>query len=176
LQVILGILFPITIVSLDFKSKEELQLLPQTVEEHVAELEDAESDEEEEENEDIDALEGRSIEVPNSASAAFFLICLLVISPHPLSGKAWEFSSLLCGVSLKSPTLHCGRNYHRREDNSEICLPMKGNHLFGVCRWFIGTVSLYCGHCEGVVQIIGVPSHLATACDCSLSAVKKSSG
>ncbi len=44
LQVILGIMMPATILFLEFKSKEELQLMPQTVEEHIQELEDSESD------------------------------------------------------------------------------------------------------------------------------------
>lgn len=43
LQVILGIVFPPYIFKLDFKSKEELQLMPQTMEEHLDELEDAAS-------------------------------------------------------------------------------------------------------------------------------------
>ena len=34
-QVILGLLIPIFIKKLDFKSKEELQLMPQTEEEHL---------------------------------------------------------------------------------------------------------------------------------------------
>ena len=42
-QVILGIVFPPYILALDFKSKEELQLMPQTMEEHMDELEDAAS-------------------------------------------------------------------------------------------------------------------------------------
>lgn len=40
LQIILGIFVPFTIIHLDFKSKEELQCLPQTVEEHINELEE----------------------------------------------------------------------------------------------------------------------------------------
>ncbi|RUS83212.1 hypothetical protein EGW08_009023 [Elysia chlorotica] len=43
LKVILGIVFPPYILALDFKSKEELQLMPQTMEEHMDELEDAAS-------------------------------------------------------------------------------------------------------------------------------------
>lgn len=43
-QVILGIVFPPYIFALDFKSKEELQLMPQTMEEHLDELEDAASE------------------------------------------------------------------------------------------------------------------------------------
>ncbi|KAJ8304156.1 hypothetical protein KUTeg_017739 [Tegillarca granosa] len=38
LKVILGILMPLYIMALDFKSKEELQLMPQTMEEHLDEL------------------------------------------------------------------------------------------------------------------------------------------
>ncbi|XP_064619053.1 transient receptor potential cation channel subfamily M member 3-like isoform X3 [Lineus longissimus] len=43
MKVILGILFPPTILTLEFKTKEELQLMPQTVEEHIWELEDSDS-------------------------------------------------------------------------------------------------------------------------------------
>ena len=44
LQVVLGTLvFPLFLL-LDFKTKEELQLMPQTVEEHIHELEDSDSD------------------------------------------------------------------------------------------------------------------------------------
>ncbi|XP_059155365.1 transient receptor potential cation channel subfamily M member 3-like isoform X3 [Physella acuta] len=43
LKVILGIIFPPYLFALDFKSKEELQLMPQTMEEHLDELEDAAS-------------------------------------------------------------------------------------------------------------------------------------
>lgn len=39
-QVIAGILVPFSIIGLDFKSKEELQQLPQTVEERIEELEE----------------------------------------------------------------------------------------------------------------------------------------
>ena len=42
-KVILGLLFPPSILYLEFKSKEELQLMPQTMEEHLDELEDAQS-------------------------------------------------------------------------------------------------------------------------------------
>uniref|UniRef100_A0A2C9JU93 TRPM SLOG domain-containing protein n=1 Tax=Biomphalaria glabrata TaxID=6526 RepID=A0A2C9JU93_BIOGL len=41
IKVILGIIFPPFLFALDFKTKEELQLMPQTVEEHLDELEDA---------------------------------------------------------------------------------------------------------------------------------------
>ncbi|ELT97529.1 hypothetical protein CAPTEDRAFT_120255, partial [Capitella teleta] len=44
LKVILGIFIMPTILFLEFKSKEELQLMPQTVEEHLEELEDSDSD------------------------------------------------------------------------------------------------------------------------------------
>ena len=44
LQVILGLLIPPYIGALEFKSREELQLMPQTMEEHLDELEDAASD------------------------------------------------------------------------------------------------------------------------------------
>lgn len=40
----MGILFPPAILWLDFKSKEELQLMPQTMEEHLDELESEASD------------------------------------------------------------------------------------------------------------------------------------
>ncbi|KAH9513281.1 Transient receptor putative cation channel sub M member 3 [Bulinus truncatus] len=43
IKVILGIIFPPFLFALDFKSKEELQLMPQTMEEHLDELEDASS-------------------------------------------------------------------------------------------------------------------------------------
>ena len=36
----MGILLPLYILALEFKSKEELQLMPQTMEEHLDELED----------------------------------------------------------------------------------------------------------------------------------------
>lgn len=39
----MGLLFPPYISQLEFKSKEELQLMPQTVEEHLIGLEDNES-------------------------------------------------------------------------------------------------------------------------------------
>jgi transient receptor potential cation channel subfamily M protein 3 len=37
-QVLLGIFFPPYILAMEFKSKEELQLMPQTMEEHLDEL------------------------------------------------------------------------------------------------------------------------------------------
>lgn len=43
MKVILGLLFPPYISQLEFKSKEELQLMPQTEEEHLIGLEDSES-------------------------------------------------------------------------------------------------------------------------------------
>ncbi|PVD19530.1 hypothetical protein C0Q70_20019 [Pomacea canaliculata] len=43
LKVILGILFPPYMLALDFKSREELQLMPQTMEEHLDELEDSDA-------------------------------------------------------------------------------------------------------------------------------------
>ena len=43
-QVVLGILMPPSILWLEFKTKEELQLMPQTVEEHIQDIEDQESD------------------------------------------------------------------------------------------------------------------------------------
>ncbi|XP_033750310.1 LOW QUALITY PROTEIN: transient receptor potential cation channel subfamily M member 3-like [Pecten maximus] len=46
LKVILGILIPPYILALEFKSKEELQLMPQTMEEHLDELENQASEEE----------------------------------------------------------------------------------------------------------------------------------
>jgi transient receptor potential cation channel subfamily M protein 3 len=54
--VILGLLCPFYIAKLDFKSKEELQLMPQTEEEHLIGLE--------EENE---STEGQSTEPHHSA-------------------------------------------------------------------------------------------------------------
>ena len=45
LQVLIGILLPPYILALEFKSKEELQLMPQTMEEHLDELEDDASEE-----------------------------------------------------------------------------------------------------------------------------------
>ncbi|XP_022248148.1 transient receptor potential cation channel trpm-like [Limulus polyphemus] len=42
LKVILGILMPLSILALEFKSKEELQLMPQTEEEHILDLKDDE--------------------------------------------------------------------------------------------------------------------------------------
>lgn len=44
LQVILGIFMPPYIMALEFKSKEELQLMPQTMEEHLEQLEDNDSE------------------------------------------------------------------------------------------------------------------------------------
>ena len=42
---ILGVLFfPSILFLLEFKSKEELQLMPQTMEEHIQDLEDSDSD------------------------------------------------------------------------------------------------------------------------------------
>ncbi|XP_077989060.1 transient receptor potential cation channel subfamily M member 3-like [Glandiceps talaboti] len=41
LKVIMGILLPPSIVTLEFKSKEELELMPQTIEEHFQDLQDA---------------------------------------------------------------------------------------------------------------------------------------
>ena len=43
-KVILGLLFPVTIIYLEFRTREELQLMPQTEEEHNLEL--AEMDDE----------------------------------------------------------------------------------------------------------------------------------
>lgn len=43
-QVVLGFLLFPSILFLEFKSKEELQLMPQTMEEHIQELEDSDSD------------------------------------------------------------------------------------------------------------------------------------
>ncbi|XP_062571913.1 transient receptor potential cation channel subfamily M member 3-like [Saccostrea cucullata] len=44
LKVVLGILIPPYAMALEFKTKEELQLMPQTMEEHLEELEDDDSD------------------------------------------------------------------------------------------------------------------------------------
>ncbi|XP_014480910.1 PREDICTED: transient receptor potential cation channel trpm isoform X1 [Dinoponera quadriceps] len=44
LKVILGLLFPVYIARLEFKSREELQLMPQTQEEHLIALEDEKED------------------------------------------------------------------------------------------------------------------------------------
>ena len=55
-QILLGIFIPFTIVALDFKSKEELQLLPQTVEEHIEELEGSD-DESTDDNVGVDNME-----------------------------------------------------------------------------------------------------------------------
>ena len=46
LQVLLGIFFPPYILAMEFKSKEELQLMPQTMEEHLDELDSELSDNE----------------------------------------------------------------------------------------------------------------------------------
>lgn len=40
----MGIFCPISVLWLEFKSKEELQLMPQTVEEHMLEMEDSDTD------------------------------------------------------------------------------------------------------------------------------------
>ena len=50
---LIGILIPPYILALEFKSKEELQLMPQTMEEHLDELEDDAS----EENVSVDSFE-----------------------------------------------------------------------------------------------------------------------
>lgn len=44
MKVILGIIIPPYAMALEFKTKEELQLMPQTMEEHLEELEDDDSD------------------------------------------------------------------------------------------------------------------------------------
>ena len=44
LQVILGIFLPPYILLLEFKSKEELQLMPQTMEEHLDDMEEEASE------------------------------------------------------------------------------------------------------------------------------------
>lgn len=51
-KVVLGLFFPVYITQLEFKSREELQLMPQTAEEHLIALED--------ENEDSDSEPGLS--------------------------------------------------------------------------------------------------------------------
>lgn len=45
-QVILGLICPLYITQLEFKSREELQLMPQTQEEHLIALEDENEDSE----------------------------------------------------------------------------------------------------------------------------------
>ncbi|XP_077512947.1 transient receptor potential cation channel, subfamily M [Amblyomma americanum] len=60
LKVILGLLFPPTILWLEFKSKEELQLMPQTEEEHYLDLQDDEEDS----NPDVDDPPGGVLNPP----------------------------------------------------------------------------------------------------------------
>ncbi|XP_067933259.1 transient receptor potential cation channel subfamily M member 3-like isoform X2 [Watersipora subatra] len=60
-KILLGILVPFTIIRLDFKSKEELQLLPQTEEEHIDELEDDESSEDSNSETDLKNIDNNSI-------------------------------------------------------------------------------------------------------------------
>ena len=55
----IGILIPPYIMALEFKSKEELQLMPQTMEEHLDELEDDAS----EENVSVDSFEDDQVPV-----------------------------------------------------------------------------------------------------------------
>ena len=62
LQVLIGILIPPYILALEFKSKEELQLMPQTMEEHLDELEDDAS----EENVSVDSFEDDQVFMNNS--------------------------------------------------------------------------------------------------------------
>lgn len=58
---ILGIfLFP-SIAFLEFKSKEELQLMPQTVEEHIQDMEDSDSDTSSLHSDDDDGDDNQSI-------------------------------------------------------------------------------------------------------------------
>lgn len=56
----LGLFFPIYITQLEFKSREELQLMPQTAEEHLIALEDENEDSESEHG----APPGPDVEVP----------------------------------------------------------------------------------------------------------------
>ncbi|XP_023931927.1 transient receptor potential cation channel subfamily M member 3-like [Lingula anatina] len=44
LKVLMGILIPPLLLALEYKSKEELQLMPQTVEEHIGEIEDSDTE------------------------------------------------------------------------------------------------------------------------------------
>lgn len=62
LQIILGIFVPFIIMSLDFKSREEIQCLPQTVEEHIEELEGSDDESScDEHGPDLEALDNGSM-------------------------------------------------------------------------------------------------------------------
>ncbi len=62
-QVVLGIVFFPSIMFLEFKSKEELQLMPQTVEEHIQDLEDSDSDSSTDSSDSDDDADRHSIAV-----------------------------------------------------------------------------------------------------------------
>ena len=63
-------LFPMSILFLDFKSKEELQLMPQTMEEHFQELEDSDSD-----SDSSDADADSVTNHPNEVLKIYAIIC-----------------------------------------------------------------------------------------------------
>ncbi|KAL1431159.1 hypothetical protein MTO96_014543 [Rhipicephalus appendiculatus] len=74
LKVILGLLFPPTVLWLEFKSKEELQLMPQTEEEHYLDLQDDEEDS----NPDVDDPPGGVLNPPG----------VINLDPETLGGPA----------------------------------------------------------------------------------------
>nr|CAD7576732.1 unnamed protein product [Timema californicum] len=76
LKVILGLLCPLYVLKLDFKSKEELQLMPQTEEEHLIGLE--------EENESLDE---RPLDARNTDPDAELANALVVLSSTAEDGE-----------------------------------------------------------------------------------------
>lgn len=66
-KVILSLLCPLYILQLEFKSKEELQLMPQTEEEHL-------------ENESIE--DDRSTKDPTDAEVSFRVLLLTILALH----------------------------------------------------------------------------------------------
>lgn len=73
-QVILGLICPLYIIKLEFKSKEELQLMPQTEEEHL-ENESLEEGREDERNHNPDA----EVWYNSYSSVTLFLLCFSIL-------------------------------------------------------------------------------------------------
>lgn len=81
-KVILSLLCPLYILQLEFKSKEELQLMPQTEEEHL-------------ENESIE--DDRSTKDPTDAEVSFRVLLLTILASYPFGSTA---TIAICFVTL----------------------------------------------------------------------------
>ncbi|XP_013397522.1 transient receptor potential cation channel subfamily M member 1-like isoform X2 [Lingula anatina] len=104
LKVLMGILIPPLLLALEYKSKEELQLMPQTVEEHIGEIEDSDTEsnvsrrssygEQDIEMEMINASQGQNTERTADATEATSPVNSPVSPPVNSNGPLLDQSAL----------------------------------------------------------------------------------